>query len=419
MKIGEFASHCGVSQSTVRFYIKNGLLLPDESGCQYNFSDREVRDLQTILRLKELQFSMSEIAYYMSTIRNSNLVEPDVIEELTAFLMQKQEALTEEKERLDHSIRSINQEMISLRSRVVEKQTVSGVPLSALPLLVCPHCGRRLSVNQAEISDGFLTRGELHCPGEKKDCPAGYTASIRDGILHTGNLYTGSHDRPDLKRGMYRNNPPEFSRPLMHCHDYLTEKLRKEDLHHKVLLEANINGYFYFYRHLDLLPQDCLLIVVDKYPEMLEMYKSLIDCLDVRCKILYIADAGTDYPLKNSCVDLHISYFGENEYQLYHPECFLQDALHFFRPDARLFGSYLSYRPSAKSRQNLMKKYPEGYSRRIQMQYLIEDYQKLGFSVQTVQQGAIDLPPHMGYSFACHQPGETMEIYSYSAFRKV
>ena len=72
----------------------------------------------------------------------------------------------------------------------------------------------------------------------------------------------------------------------------------KDDMNGKVFLEANINGYFYMYNHLGLLPANSTLILIDKYPEILRMYKALIEQCDIKCQILYIADAGTDYPLK-------------------------------------------------------------------------------------------------------------------------
>lgn len=43
MKIGEFAKQFGVPKDTVRFYIKNNLLIPNDQGAQYEFTDREVQ----------------------------------------------------------------------------------------------------------------------------------------------------------------------------------------------------------------------------------------------------------------------------------------------------------------------------------------------------------------------------------------
>lgn len=70
---------------------------------------------------------------------------------------------------------------------------------------------------------------------------------------------------------------PEFSFCFQRCYDRVTESLMKDDMNGKVFLEANINGYFYMYNHLGLLPANSTLILIDKYPEILRMYKALID----------------------------------------------------------------------------------------------------------------------------------------------
>lgn len=56
MKIGEFAKQFGVPKDTVRFYIKNNLLIPNDQGAQYEFTDREVQAMQTILKMKAPAF---------------------------------------------------------------------------------------------------------------------------------------------------------------------------------------------------------------------------------------------------------------------------------------------------------------------------------------------------------------------------
>ena len=71
MKIGEFAKQFGVPKDTVRFYIKNNLLIPNDQGAQYEFTDREVQAMQTILKLKAQRFTLEEIGRYLMLRRVS------------------------------------------------------------------------------------------------------------------------------------------------------------------------------------------------------------------------------------------------------------------------------------------------------------------------------------------------------------
>ena len=66
MKIGELAKSSGVSRATIRFYMENGLLVPNESNGQYTFSKQDEEDLQTILKMKRQQFTLKEIQHYLS-----------------------------------------------------------------------------------------------------------------------------------------------------------------------------------------------------------------------------------------------------------------------------------------------------------------------------------------------------------------
>ena len=79
MKIGELAQLCGVPQATIRYYVRTGMLVPDDSGSQYNFTEREYQNLQLILKMKRQKFNLKEIQDYLVLTRHSNFIEPDTI----------------------------------------------------------------------------------------------------------------------------------------------------------------------------------------------------------------------------------------------------------------------------------------------------------------------------------------------------
>lgn len=413
MKIGELAQACKVPVGTIRYYISTGLLVPEHSGAQYTFTDREYRDLQLILKLKQQQFNLKEIQSYLSLIRHSNFIERDTIDACIQMMQRKKQELSEEIFLLNRSIADIDQEIKELESITEPAASQTGVPLCALSLFVCPHCGRPLLISDARIQNQFLLSGTLSCP-PSAECP-GYKAVIENGIIKTGKLYTGIYDKPDLTRGMYRAMGQEFSTDLQKCYDNTASELKNYDLHGKTLLEANINGYFFLYNHLKLIPEDCLCIVVDKYPEILEMYKSLIERLNLNRQILYLADASTDYPLKRQSIDFHISYLSENEYQLYHKNCYLADAGKYLRPDARLIGVFLSYDKNAVSRKKLKIKYPECSDRCYQVDYLKEDYKKLNCRINLTEIGIAHGHERREYAFECHVKEEPLCIFHFTA----
>ncbi|MDE6593186.1 MAG: MerR family transcriptional regulator [Oscillospiraceae bacterium] len=69
MKIKEFAKACGVTESTIRFYDKNGLLKPAEinllTGYRY-YDEGQIAAVKEILSLKSAGFALSEIRKIIS-----------------------------------------------------------------------------------------------------------------------------------------------------------------------------------------------------------------------------------------------------------------------------------------------------------------------------------------------------------------
>ena len=151
MKIGEFAAQFHVSRDTVRYYITSGLLIPDDQGAQYNFTQRECQDMELILRMKEQQFSLKEIRDYLSIIRVSTMVEPESIQGVIDLLDRKKAELDRQVDQLRVISESIDNDIQALIHQDSPKRRRSGVPLRALSLLVCPYCGGSLELERASL----------------------------------------------------------------------------------------------------------------------------------------------------------------------------------------------------------------------------------------------------------------------------
>lgn len=61
MKIGEFSKINKISIETVRHYIDLGLIIPYKNGAQYEFNEKCQKELENILELKSLSFTLNEI----------------------------------------------------------------------------------------------------------------------------------------------------------------------------------------------------------------------------------------------------------------------------------------------------------------------------------------------------------------------
>ena len=404
MKISELAKACSISKDTIRYYISLGLLSPQRKNKQHVFLEKDVDDLLYIEKLKGCQFNLHEIEVVMRLRRTSNWVEPGAFKEFSLLLKEKRSELSSKIMQIQASVNMIDQELLDLFSKSeVLSRSKTGVPLRALPYLRCPRCGGLLQLKQANIFGKYVQSGGLACQ-------CGYGARIEKGIVDTGNRYLNPYDSPDVNRDLYRTLCSGLLRMYQLCSGYIGEQLAGIPLTGKVVAEANVNGYFFLYNHFAKMPQDCLYIVADKYPQTVAMYKDLIERLGLDLDILYIADADLDWPLRKNCVDVCLDFFSSTEYQFYHENSFLHDVEPFLADKAAVIGSYIDLPPSAQTRRRVKAKYPESSSRIYTFSAILQELQRQNFSVASRDMGAI-LKTQNRFSFECHVNGEEMRFY--------
>lgn len=410
MRLGEFARRCNVTKDTIRYYVNVGLLIPKTEGTQSNFTEREFQELQYIQKLKDMQFNIKEIKAFLALRRLSNMIEPDTIEKYSSMLSEKRESLTEGIEQFKRSIEEIDAELKKVRSGIRIQRTVSGVPLETVQYLACPFCQQQLKISGAEISGQSISSGVL-------ECGCGYRAEIKEGILATGNIYTGGHDSPQLDRKSLWNVNEEWETCVQKCSDLVNGRIEGRDWANKVILESNINGIFYLYNNICHLPVDCCYILIDKYEETLRMYKNLIEALAPELKILYIADATMDYPLREKCVDLYISFFGENEHSLYHKNLYVEDGGRYLKDTVEVVGAIQSFPANSVSRKNCIAKYPEGSSRMLNSRFMKESYEKAGFAIEMTELGSVSVT-NKHHIYECHVDGEQLSVSYFRAWKR-
>lgn len=109
-KIGEFSKLVNVPVKTLRYYDEINLFKPQEidlfSGYRY-YSEKQIDDLEVILNLKEVGFSLEEIKK-----NKNNYTE--------ALMQKKKEELMLEQENLENKIRKLDY----LRSKIKNNHIV-------------------------------------------------------------------------------------------------------------------------------------------------------------------------------------------------------------------------------------------------------------------------------------------------------
>lgn len=411
MKIGEAAKKYGLSTDTLRYYIKAGLLIPKDTGrySRTEFKARDIEDLELILHMKEQRFSLEEVLTALSLKRTSNMIEPETIRAYIELYEKKRHELTKQVDELTCAKESVERDIVRLSNSELKPVVSTGVPLRALALLRCPDCGGKLRLENADLNERYAYRGTLRCR-------CGKELQIVNGILETGNIYTGEHDSPDLKRELYVFAGGKFVSYLEKCLDKLCQFMERWKSASPVIMETHINGLFFAYNHLESVPEDSLYIVTDKYPELLREYKRYLESMGVQRDFLFIADDSMRFPLREKCVNLLVSCMSDNEYCLYNTGSYIGDMKRFLADGAEIIGTLLLFDDNAESQRKIHEKYPEGNPIPFSRGGLMRRYRDAGYQLALEEEGVVTKTNNNGkFTLACHVPGEALGIYFFRA----
>ncbi len=408
MRIGQVSSKYHISTDNIYYYISYGLIVPPKNtGGQYVFDDNTLKELEFVLDLKNLDFSLKVIHQIISLYRVSNLADKQDVDDLKNIYRHQIEALEKNKIRLEQAQTSLEKKIADLDIHMMDSSSDIGLPLSMLRCICCPVCRKELTLSNVHMNQKYIFNGDL-------SCHCGYHAHIADGILHTPNINRSKHDKPDLVRELYKDLPPELISLFQRSYNWMTEKLLNAEPSGKVLLETYVNAWFFLHNHQHILPKDTMIIVIDKFPETLRVYKDLIERQKCGLDILYIADAGLEPPLKPHTVDINIDFFAFNEHNFYHHTFWLDHLSPYLKNGALALGTYFYFEHGHKSMQTLLKEYPESYANNFSKQYFLKSIRN-GFDILDSEElgYTTDSGENLGFSF--HIKGEKMHLFSYLA----
>lgn len=411
MKIGEVAKEYGLSVDTVNYYVSLGLLVPQRRGSQRVFDERTRRDIEMILELREMEFSLHEIHRVLSLRRVSSFASGEDLKELCSICEEKKNHCLRERDRLSGIAARLDARIAELRRMAASPNAGSGVPLSMLDLLCCPLCGGALRISGADMDSRSVFSGSFKCA-------CGYRADIKDGVLLTPNKNRDLYDKPDTEREMYKNLPPHLISLFQSSYNWMTERLARIDMRGRTAIETHANAWFFMHNHQEYLDPRGKYIVVDKYPETLLMYKKLIERQAFGRDILYIADSSVNLPLKPGCVNLNIDFFAVNEHNFYSEAFLLADLKKYFAPGAAALGTYFYFDAGAVSMKRLLSEYPSCSANNFNLSYFEGELARSGFVVR--ERGDAEFTTSSGdnIGFSFHEEGERMYLMPYLAEMK-
>lgn len=198
MRIGEASKRSGVPVSTIRYYIRRGLIVPDGEGPQYLFDEQDCHTLERIVQFKKWGLSLETAHRLLSLERVSSGVEQDTVEDCVALLRTHQKQLEDQRVRYQHYKEEINEFIDELNRQAAAPHgsalAPTGVPLRALSLLCCPRCGGAFQISKADMdmSAIFPPTSTVAAATVRRSATGSSTPSVRKSTPLTNRTLTAS-----------------------------------------------------------------------------------------------------------------------------------------------------------------------------------------------------------------------------------
>lgn len=344
MKIGEFARKFDARIDTIRYYIDNGMILPEKLHSQYRFDEKCVEDMTLIKDLKKMRFKITEIKKILSFKRLTNLIDKDNLEYYTQFFAEKRDDLRREEKEIKSAINAIDIKITEIENTKKTLKTKIGIPLQFFNKLYCPKCQHNLKLYNAIVDGNSIYNGELQC-----DC--GYKALIQDGIVIDSEI--GETVKKVLEVNKY--SPEEYLEQtdpiyISFTHksfQWVLKRMILESLNNKLIMDIGTGNGMVMTNVIKEIDKSNFYIATDNNLNQLKKTKALMEKNGMAQNSIFIASEFENIPLKWETVDIILDIFGTTNYVFQEKEFLFSHIKPYLKHNGSLYGTYIYLKPNS------------------------------------------------------------------------
>jgi len=340
LKIGEFARLFEINKETVRYYTDKKLLTPVKSGSYYDYNQNCVDEMQTILKLKSMNFHLDEIAQYLKFFRLSIKTRLLMKKELVKLFKNKIEELDDRMHQIKTARTELNnrlEEILSIEDYNEGTEETIGFPVEYLSKLFCPVCGKKLNIINGEIAMNDVIEGQFKC-----ECD--YQAAIKEGVLvFEGALYDNTFEKEPEKKNSEKMLPPEYVSAVSASSRWLQDKLLKEDFKGKVIFDHSTNYGVMSNQLIDTLTDktsEFTYIGLDIHYHLMKNFKRIFSMNKIKPKAIFMAGKFDYMPFKREFFDFIACSASLQSYSIFHREFPVEKILPFLKTGGKWFGNF-------------------------------------------------------------------------------
>lgn len=299
MRIGEFSKRNNITQDTVRHYIDLGLLVVDKQGSQYNFTEENCCDLQKIIMLKELDFTLTDI----QTILCFNRLEGERSNDFRSFLLS---LLERNRERVNEKLQRFNAIENILKHKIQElsleeedKPKAMGFPLASISMLRCPCCKNQLHIAGGTIENHMLLLADVFC-----EC--GYKAVVEDGIFI--DRRTVKKKIMPSKKEFLESTSPQYINIMYSGTTTLIDYIHHHAEHAEYILELDHCVGRFLMQYIDQIPEGCTYILLSTDLDRLTALKNNLQQQYGDKRFIFLCCELAQVPLAPGSIDIIVNH---------------------------------------------------------------------------------------------------------------
>jgi DNA-binding transcriptional MerR regulator len=322
--------------------MKLNLIVPQKKGGHYIFDKECEEELQEVLELKDMGFSLQKIKKIFYFKRIGKLTSYQKNNYYQNLYKEKIYEIEKEIENLKEAKLNLKEKISDLEENNSRDKSVLGIGLDALSLFACPDCQGDLSLSAENVKNNQVLKGSLNCS-------CGKILKIIDGILYSNPI--GESDLKIDEEFIERDHiekyikatEPEFMDETYQSLEWLKQNFEELELANKIILEPG-SGYGYFLRQIyEFIPESAYYICIDNEPQMNKYLKSILEMTGKKSNIIFITADLPDLPLKDNLVDIMVDFTGTSGYSFQNEEFLPQQLEEYFKERIIILATFIIY----------------------------------------------------------------------------